>query len=104
MALIDAKKAIDMFEKLNVPIIGMIENMSSYTCSKCGHEDHIFGHGGAKKYAKENNIGFLAEIPLDITVRLLSDEGIPIVIQKPQSKSAQEFLKASDSLEHVLEL
>ncbi len=80
IALLDARKAINMFEKTKVPVVGMIENMSSYVCPKCGHEDHIFGHGGAKADAARLGLPFLGEIPLDISVRLASDEGTPIAV------------------------
>jgi ATP-binding protein involved in chromosome partitioning len=75
LALIDARKAIAMFEKTNVPVWGIIENMSYYTCPKCGHEDHIFGHGGAKDEAAERGIAFLGEIPLNGDIRTASDKG-----------------------------
>ncbi len=102
IAMIDTKKAIDLFEKLEVPILGIIENMSIYICPECGHEEHIFGSYGVKNEAKERNIPLLAEIPLEMVVRLLSDEGIPIVTQKPDSKAGQEYLKAADKIEHIL--
>ena len=70
IALIDARKGIEMFKKVDVPIIGLIENMSHYCCPKCGHEDNIFGHGGAQEQAKELNIQFLGEIPLNAEIRL----------------------------------
>jgi ATP-binding protein involved in chromosome partitioning len=67
-----------MFKKVDVPIIGLIENMSHYCCPKCGHEDNIFGHGGAQEQAKELNIPFLGEIPLNAEIRLKADQGEPI--------------------------
>ncbi len=91
VALIDAKKAIDMFSKLNVPLIGMIENMSTYVCPNCDHEAHIFGHGGAKAEAEALNVPFLGEIPLDIDIRLTSDGGTPIVVSKPKSPQSERF-------------
>ncbi len=91
VALIDAKKAIDMFTKLNVPLLGMIENMSTYICPNCDHEAHIFGHGGAKKEAGTLGIPFLGEIPLDIDIRTSSDGGTPIVVGKPKSPQAARF-------------
>lgn len=77
LALIDAKKAVAMFEKVNVPILGLIENMSLYICPSCGHEEHIFGHGGAKDEAKALNVPFLGEIPLNIDIRKAADSGQP---------------------------
>jgi ATP-binding protein involved in chromosome partitioning len=78
IALIDARKAMNMFEKTGIPVVGMIENMSMYVCPKCGNEDHIFGHGGAKAEAEKLGMNFYGEIPLDINVRLSSDSGTPI--------------------------
>lgn len=78
LALIDAKKAIAMFEKVDVPVLGLIENMSTYVCPNCGHEDHIFGHGGAKAEAEKSGIPFLGEIPLNGDIRVKSDAGQPV--------------------------
>lgn len=78
IALIDARKGIEMFETVGVPVLGLIENMSTHICSNCGHEDHIFGHGGARKEAKKRNAPFLGEIPLQVDIRLNSDGGVPI--------------------------
>ena len=77
LALIDARKAVEMFRKLSVPILGLIENMSYYKCVNCGHEDHIFGHGGARAEAEKIGCPFLGEIPLDIKIRKSADEGVP---------------------------
>lgn len=75
IALIDARKAVEMFRKVNVPILGLIENMSTHVCSNCGHEDHIFGHGGAEKEAQALGVPFLGAIPLSADIRMNSDEG-----------------------------
>lgn len=91
VALIDARKALDMFDKLGTPIIGMIENMSTHICSQCGHEEHVFGHGGVTAEAEKLNAPFMGEIPLHIDIRLASDGGAPIVVSKPNSKQAQAF-------------
>lgn len=91
IALLDARKAMNMFDKLKVPIIGMVENMSTHICSKCGHEEHIFGHGGALAEATKHSIPFLGEIPLDMGIRLAADGGAPISVSNPQSKQAQAF-------------
>ena len=66
MALLDARKALDMFDKTRVPVLGIIENMSTYICPNCGHEAHIFGHGGARAEAERLGLPFLGEIPLDL--------------------------------------
>ena len=91
VALIDARKALDMFDKLGTPILGMIENMSTHICSECGHEEHVFGHGGVASEAAKLNTPLLGEIPLHIDIRLASDGGAPIVVSKPNSPHAQAF-------------
>lgn len=78
VALIDARRAIDMFDKLKTPVLGLIENMSSYVCPNCGHEAHLFGHGGVALEAMKHNLPFLGEIPLELEVRLAGDAGRPI--------------------------
>ena len=78
VALLDARKAIDMFEKVKVPILGLVENMSAYVCPNCGHEAHLFGHGGVKDEAAAIGAPFLGEIPLSLDVRLAGDGGKPI--------------------------
>jgi ATP-binding protein involved in chromosome partitioning len=91
IALLDARKGIDMFRKTDIPILGIIENMSTYVCPKCGHEDHIFGHGGARKEAETLGVEFLGEVPLDISIRLAGDEGEPIVSKAPDSQHAAAY-------------
>ena len=91
VALMDARKGIDMFNKLGTPIIGLIENMSTHICSNCGHEEHIFGHGGVKAEAGKMDVPLLAELPLHIDVRLAADGGAPIVVSKPNSPQAEAF-------------
>jgi ATP-binding protein involved in chromosome partitioning len=91
VALLDARKAIDMFGKLKVPILGIVENMSAYICPNCGHEAHIFGHGGARAEAERLGVPFLGEIPLDLRVRLSSDAGVPVVASHPESPEARAF-------------
>jgi ATP-binding protein involved in chromosome partitioning len=78
VALLDARKAINMFERMNVPILGMIENMSSYHCPQCGHEAHIFGHGGARDDAAKAGLPFLGEVPLELDIRIAGDGGTPV--------------------------
>ena len=78
VALLDARKALDMFQKLKTPVLGLIENMSTYICPNCGHEAHIFGHGGVAAEAKRLGLPFLGELPLDLSVRIAGDAGTPI--------------------------
>jgi len=92
IALIDARKGIAMFEKTHVPILGLVENMSTFVCPNCGHESHIFGHGGARAEAKKLNAPFLGEIPLVTLIRETSDGGAPVVASHPDAPEAQAFL------------
>ncbi len=98
IALLDARKGIDMFRKLDVPILGMVENMSTHICSRCGHEEHIFGHGGVAAEAEKMGVPLLAEIPLDMTIRLASDGGAPVVVSQPGSAQAAGFLALARTL------
>ena len=98
VALIDARKGVDMFNRLNVPILGMIENMSTHICSNCGHEEHVFGHGGVAEEAKKLGVPLLAEVPLDLQIRLASDSGAPIVVSQPNSPQAKAFREVADRL------
>jgi len=80
VALLDARKAIDMFAKLSAPVLGLIENMSTYICPQCGNEEHIFGHGGVRSEAETLGIPFLGELPLALEVRVAGDSGIPAAL------------------------
>jgi len=91
IALLDARKAYKMFEKVEVPVLGVVENMSIHICSKCGHEEHIFGEGGGKKMAEDYNVGFLGALPLDITIREEADAGKPTVAAEPDSRISQIY-------------
>lgn len=77
VALLDARKALDMFRRLGTPVLGLIENMSTYVCPNCGHEAHLFGHGGVAAEAKKLGLPYLGELPLDLSVRLAGDAGTP---------------------------
>ena len=98
IALMDARKGLVMFEKVNVPILGIIENMATHICSNCGHEEHIFGEGGAEKMAKQYGVDLLGELPLDINIRLSMDKGEPIVISEPEGKIAQIYREIARKL------
>jgi len=91
LALADARRGIAMFGQVNVPILGLIENMSLYHCPNCGHEEHIFGHGGAKAEAEKLGVPFLGELPLAMAVRTASDGGTPLVLGAPDSAHAKAF-------------
>lgn len=91
VALIDARKALAMFQKLEVDVLGLVENMAGFTCPECGHEEHIFGSGGGRKTAEELDIPFLGGIPLDPAIVLGGDGGRPVVLDHPESPSAKAF-------------
>ena len=91
IALIDAKKAHNMFEKTGTPLLGMIENMSTFVCPKCGEHTDIFGHGGARETAEKLGIPFLGEVPLHLNIRTTADEGEPIVLAEPDSDYAKIY-------------
>ncbi|MDE0799637.1 MAG: Mrp/NBP35 family ATP-binding protein [Rhodospirillaceae bacterium] len=92
IALLDARKGLNMFRQVEVPILGMIENMSHYICPSCGHRDDIFSTGGAEKTAHELETDFLGGIPLDLKIRETSDSGTPIVLADPESPHAKAYI------------
>ena len=98
IALLDVRKSLDMFQKTGTPVLGLIENMSTHICSNCGHEEHIFGHGGAEREAARIGVPFLGSIPLDRSIREAGDTGAPIVAAKPNSKQAAAFRSVADAL------
>jgi ATP-binding protein involved in chromosome partitioning len=91
IALLDAKKGLKMFEKVEVPVLGIVENMSTHICSKCGHEEHIFGAGGGDRMAKQYGVEMLGALPLDITIREGVDEGKPTVAIQPDSPISKTY-------------
>ena len=88
IALLDAKKGIKMFEKVGVPILGIVENMAVHICSQCGHSEHIFGHEGGKRMAEEFGMPYLGALPLDLSIRLQADSGKPTVVSDPDGSVA----------------
>ena len=88
VALSDVAKALSMLRRLNVPIIGLVENMSAFVCPHCGDSTEIFGHGGGERFAEQHGIEFLGKVPLDITVRQGGDAGVPAVAQRDQGPAA----------------
>mgnify|MGYP001195545259 FL=1 len=109
IALLDARKGLKMFEKVGIPILGIVENMSTHICSKCGHEEHIFGAGGGALMANDYKVDLLGSLPLDIHIRMQADSGQPTVIAQPDSKIAQIYKEiarkaaikiANSSLDH----
>ena len=96
IALIDARKGLNMFRKVDVPVLGLVENMSWFACPNCGHVSHVFAHGGARDEAERLGVEFLGEVPLDIAIRETSDEGRPIVASRPESPHATAFLRIAE--------
>ena len=103
IALMDARKGLNMFRKVGVPVFGLIENMSYFTCPKCGERSEIFSHGGAKVEADRLGIDFLGEIPLDIIIRETSDGGRPIVVSEPESEHALTYRAIADKVWEKIE-
>jgi ATP-binding protein involved in chromosome partitioning len=91
VALLDARRGVRMFEKVNVPVLGLIENMSFFCCPNCGHRADIFSHGGARREAERLGVEFLGELPLKLEIRELADAGTPIVMARPDSEEAQSY-------------
>ncbi len=102
IALIDARKGLNMFRQTEVPVMGMIENMSYFHCPKCGERSDIFGHGGAQETAAELGCDFLGEIPLHISLRETSDAGTPIVASAPDGAEAQAFMAIAEQIKQRL--
>ncbi|HWA12992.1 MAG TPA: iron-sulfur cluster carrier protein ApbC [Burkholderiales bacterium] len=91
IALIDARKGLKMFEKVGVPILGLVENMSTHVCSNCGHEEPIFGRGGAEAMSRDYGVDVLGSLPLDMSIRLQADAGKPTVASHPDSRPARIY-------------
>lgn len=91
IALLDARKGTEMFRKVDVPVLGIVQNMSLYQCPSCGHTEHIFGNDGARSLARDVHVDLLADIPLHIGIRQTSDEGSPIVVSQPDSAQAAAY-------------
>jgi ATP-binding protein involved in chromosome partitioning len=91
IALLDARKGLNMFRKVDVPVLGIVENMSYFACPNCGHVSHVFSHGGARREAEKLGMEFLGEVPLDMEIRETSDGGRPIVVSNPESPHAKAF-------------
>jgi ATP-binding protein involved in chromosome partitioning len=91
IALLDARKGFKMFEKVEVPVLGIVENMSIHICSQCNHEEHIFGEGGGTRMAQQYGVDFLGALPLDIRIREETDSGKPTVVAEPESRIAQIY-------------
>ncbi len=91
IALLDARKGLKMFEKVGIPIFGIVENMSTHICSQCGHTEDIFGTGGGEKMCRDYEVDFLGALPLDIKIREQTDIGVPSVVADPNGKIAETY-------------
>ena len=91
IALLDVKKGINMFQKVGVPILGVVENMAVHVCSNCGHQEHIFGHEGGKRLAEAQGMPYLGALPLSLSIREQADSGAPTVVSDPDSQAAQTY-------------
>ena len=98
LALIDARKGLNMFRKVNVPLLGIVENMSYFLCTDCGTRHNIFGHGGAAAEAEKLGVPFLGEVPLEMAIRATSDDGTPIVASQPESPHAAHYQQIAERL------
>ncbi|WP_299442384.1 iron-sulfur cluster carrier protein ApbC [uncultured Rhodospira sp.] len=103
IALLDARKGLAMFQRVNVPILGIVENMSYYVCPNCGHREEVFAHGGAQRTAEALGCPFLGDIPLDIRIRETSDAGTPIVAAEPDGPHAGAYRAIADRIAAQLE-
>ena len=104
IALLDAKKGIEMFRKVDIPVLGVVENMATHICSQCGHEEHLFGQGGGERIAKEYQAELLGALPLDISIRENTDQGKPSVVADPDGKIAQIYVDIAHKLGAALML
>jgi ATP-binding protein involved in chromosome partitioning len=103
IALIDARKGLNMFRKVDVPVLGIIENMSYFACPHCGERSDIFSHGGARREAAKLGIDFLGELPLDMAIRETSDGGHPIVVAAPDSGPAKTYRAIAEQVWHKVQ-
>ena len=102
VALVDARKGLAMFRKMEVPVLGLVENMSTFVCPNCGHETHVFRSGGGERTANELGVPFLGSIPLDPEIAEGGDRGVPIVVQRPQGPHAAAFRRIAEAVTAAL--
>jgi len=103
VALIDARKSLHMFRKLDIPVLGIVENMAHYQCPECGHTEHVFGSGGGRRTADALEIPLLGEIPIDPMVAIGGDTGKPVVLERPDSAAAKAFTEIAQALGDIRE-
>jgi ATP-binding protein involved in chromosome partitioning len=103
IALLDARRGLNMFRKVDVPVFGIVENMSYFLCPHCGERSEIFSHGGARREAEKLGTDFLGEVPLDIAIRETSDGGAPIVVSQPESGHARVYMAIAELVSQKIE-
>ncbi|CAJ1073281.1 iron-sulfur protein NUBPL isoform X1 [Xyrichtys novacula] len=103
IALLDARRGAEMFKKVNVPVLGLVQNMSVFQCPNCNHETHIFGSDGARQLADTLGVKFLGDIPLHLNIREMSDRGTPVVVSSPDSPEAEAYKKVASVVVQRLE-
>ena len=103
VATLDARKALRMFEKVNVPVLGLIENMAQHVCSNCGHVEHLFGQGGGERMAAQYGVPLLGALPLEVAIREQGDAGTPVVAAAPASVAAQAYRALAERVLDALE-
>ncbi|RXG54521.1 Iron-sulfur protein NUBPL [Armadillidium vulgare] len=104
IALIDARKGAEMFQKVGIPVLGLVQNMSVFQCPKCGHKEHIFGENGVAKMAEDIGVEILGDVPLDQRIRIGSDEGQPVTLEGLSSPQAAAYLKIAENVKRKLEV
>jgi ATP-binding protein involved in chromosome partitioning len=102
VATLDARKALKMFEKVEVPVLGLIENMAQHVCSSCGHVEHLFGQGGGERMAAQYGVPLLGSLPLEIGIRAQGDAGTPIVVAAPDSAAAEAYRQTARAMVEAL--
>jgi ATP-binding protein involved in chromosome partitioning len=98
IALLDARKGIEMFSKVDIPVLGIVENMAVHICSECGHSEHIFGAEGGERIAAEYGVELLGSLPLDVSIRVQTDEGVPAVVDQPDSAITAIYRQIADKV------
>jgi len=104
LSLVDARRGAQMFTKVDVPVLGLVQNMSAFVCPNCHHTSHIFGQDGVKEMAKQSKLDFLGEIPLHLDIRSCSDEGRPIVVSHPNSPQTEAYRQLADKIASKLKI
>lgn len=103
IALLDAKKGIEMFSKVEIPIIGIVENMAIHVCTACGHKEHVFGEGGGERIANDYGVSLLGALPLALSIREQADSGKPTMVSEPESEVAKLYLAIAAAIQAIIE-